>query len=258
MSYSTDLIKAKEWWVDIREKGPTDDVPDLIQPHLFAHAVNEMDVLMKSSFCYTSEGLWRNIDKARKEFYEITNSDDITKFLQYWAALVAKVKEDTQGPTKGAAWGLCFLGVVRNVPIAKRYVAAYLSNNLNLKYSLLVLAIEGVHQKYNAGEHTNLFKELFDMIKPDSSLAGDWRRGAQLAVMALAHAYPGTTVDNDSWVNFMAAIKIKQVPTYCLLKGEVEKPEPPPPPQPGGGFLWLIVILVVLAVCMLYYYNKNS
>jgi hypothetical protein len=129
-----------------------------------------------------------------------------------------------------------------NVPIAKRYVAAYLSKNLNLKYSLVVLAIEGVHQKYND-------KELYDTIQPDSSLVGDWRKAAQLAVMSLAHAYPGTEVEGHSWVNFMAAIKQKQVPQYCLLEGEVEKPEPPPP-QPGGGseFPWLIVILVVISV----------
>ena len=76
--------------------------------------------------------------------------------------------------------------------------------------------------------------------------------------MSLAHAYPGTTVEGQSWVNFMAAITQKRVRKHCLLEGEVEKPEPPPPPKPGGGFPWLIVILVVLAVYMLYYYNKNS
>ena len=108
-------------------------------------------------------------------------------------------------------------------------MAAYLSKNLNLKYSLVVLAIEGVHQKYTAGEHTNLLKELYDTIKPDSSLAGDWKRGAQLAVMSLAHAYPGAEVEEHSWVNFMAAITLKQVPQHCLLEGEVEKSEPPPP-----------------------------
>ena len=74
--------------------------------------------------------------------------------------------------------------------------------------------------------------------------------------MALAYAYPGTTVDKQSWVNVMAAIKIKEIPKYCLLEEEVDKPEPPP--QPAGGFPWLIVILVALAVYGLYYYNKNS
>ena len=137
-----------------------------------------------------------------------------------------------------------------NVTTVKRYVAAY------LKYSLVVLAIEGVHKKYNAGEHTNLFKELYDTIRPDSSLVGDWRKAAQLAVMALAHAYPGTVVESKSWVNFMIAIKIKQVPQYCLLDAEVEKPEPPP--EEGSQFPWLIVILVLLSVYGLYYYNKNS
>ena len=164
-----------------------------------------------------------------------------------------------QVPPRGPHGAYVSSGWGGNVPIAKRYVAAYLSKNLNLKYSLVVLAIEGVHQKYNAGEHANLFKELYDTIQPDSSLVGDWRKAAQLAVMSLAHAYPGTTVSNDSWVNFMAAIKQKQVPQYCLLEGEVEKPEPPPP-QPAGGseFPWLIVILVTLAVYGLYYYNKKS
>ena len=199
-----------------------------------------------------------NVDKARKEFYGITNSDDVTQFLQYWAALALKAKEDSAGG-KGITWGPCFLGVTGNVTTAKRYVAAYLSKNLNLKYSLVVLAIEGVHQKYTAGEHTNLFKELYDTIRPDSSLVGDWKRGAQLAVMSLAHAYPGTTVESTSWVNFMIAIRLKQVPQYCLLEGEVEKPEPPPPqPEEGSQFPLLIVILVLLSVYGLYYYNKNS
>jgi len=81
MSYDTDLIKAKEWWGDIKGKGIKDDVPDPIQPHPFAHAVNEMDGLMKTSYCYQSEGLFgMGIVKAQKEFYEITNSDDVTKF----------------------------------------------------------------------------------------------------------------------------------------------------------------------------------
>ena len=56
----------------------------------------------------------------------------------------------------------------------------------------------------------------------------------------------------------MAAIKKKQVPQYCLLEGEVEKPEPPPQPEGGSQFPWLIVILVLLSVYGLYYYNKNS
>ena len=259
MSYSTDLIKAKDgWWVVIKNLPPDKDFPDPIQPHPFTDAVKQMDGLMYRSYCYKSEGLFgMNVAKAQKEFYEITNSDDVTKFLQYWAALAAKVKEDKDAG-KGAIWGLCLLGMLGDIPTTKRYVAAYLSKNLNLKYSLVVLATEGVHQKYNAGEHTNLFKELFDIIKPDSSLAGDWKKTAQLAVMSLAFAYPGTEMNNDSWVNFMAAIRKKQVPQYCLLEGEVEKPDPPPPPKPGGGFPWLIVILVVLAVYMLYYYNKNS
>ena len=259
MSYTTDLIKAKVWWADIREKGPTDDVPDPIQPHPFTAAVNEMDGLMKTSLCYKSEGLLgTNIDNARKEFYDITNSDDVTKFLQYWAAQVAKAKEDTQSTTGKARWAACLLGMTGNIPTAKRYVAAYLSKNLNLKYSLVVLAIEGVHQKYTAGEHTNLFKELYDTIQPDSSVVGDWKKGAQLAVMSLAHAYPGTEVEGHSWVNFMSAIKLKMVPKYCLREGEVEKPDPPPQPAGGSEFPWLVVILVVLAVYMLYYYNKNS
>ena len=61
MSYTTDLIKAKEWWVDIREKGPTDDVPDPIQPHPFPDAVKQMDGLMNASFCYKSESLFMKL-----------------------------------------------------------------------------------------------------------------------------------------------------------------------------------------------------
>ena len=38
-----------------------------------------------------------NVDKAQKEFYEITNSDDVTQFLQYWAALALKAKEVGRG-----------------------------------------------------------------------------------------------------------------------------------------------------------------
>ena len=217
-----------------------------------------MDTLMTDSWCYKSEGLMMNVDKARREFYDITNSDNMTKFLQYWTQITLKAKEDTGG-IQVVGWGKCFYGVSEEIPTVKRYVAAYLSKNLNLKYSLVVLAIEGVHQKYNNKEHTNLFKELYDTIQPDSSLVGDWRKAAQLAVMSLAHAYPGTTVSNDSWVNFMSAIRLKMVPKYCLLEGEVAKPDPPTP-QPAGGSEspWLIVIVVVLAVYGLYYYNKNS
>ena len=89
MSYITDLIEAKKWWGDIKGKEVTDDVPDPIQPHPFTAAVNEMDGLMARSYCYKSEGLFgMGIVKAQKEFYDITNSDDITKFLQYWATLI--------------------------------------------------------------------------------------------------------------------------------------------------------------------------
>ena len=56
MSYSTDLIKAKEWWVDIREKGPTDDVPDPIQPHPFADGAQKMDKLMADFRCMIQIG----------------------------------------------------------------------------------------------------------------------------------------------------------------------------------------------------------
>ena len=83
MSFDTDLIKAKGWWADIREKGITDDVLDPIQPHPFTDAVQKMDKLMADSYCYKSEGLFIHVDKAWKEFYEINNSDDIAQFLQY-------------------------------------------------------------------------------------------------------------------------------------------------------------------------------
>ena len=257
MSYDTDLIKAKVWWVAIKHKRIDEDFADQIQPHPFTDAIKKMDTLMTDSWCYQSEGLFMNVDKARKEFYDITNSDNIAKFLQYWTQITLKAKEARF--IEAATWGKCFYGVSGDIPTVKRYVAAYLSKNLNLKYSLVVLAIEGVHKRYEAGKHTTLFNELYNTIRPDSSLAGDWRKGAQLAVMALAHAYPDTTVNNNSWVNFMIAIRLKQVPKYCLLEEEVEKPEPPPPqPEEGSEFPWLIVILVVLAVYGLYYYNKNS
>ena len=106
MSYITDLIKAKEWWGDIKGMGIKDNVPDPIQPHPFGDAVKKMDKLMTDSYCYKSEGLFgMGIVKAQKEFYEITNSDDITKFLQYWAALALKAKEDSEGATAGITWG---------------------------------------------------------------------------------------------------------------------------------------------------------
>ena len=57
MSYTTDLIKAKVWWADIREKEPTDDVPDPIEPHPFPDAVQQVDELLSNSYCYQPAGV---------------------------------------------------------------------------------------------------------------------------------------------------------------------------------------------------------
>ena len=154
MSYDEDPIKAKDgWWVVIKNLPSDKDFPDPNQPHPFTDAFKKMDKLMANSYCYKLEELLMNINSSRKEFYDVTNSDDITKILQYWAALFLKAKEDKDAG-KGLTWGPCFLGVMRNVPTVKQYVAAYFSARLNLKYSLTVLAIEGVHKKiHRRGAH---------------------------------------------------------------------------------------------------------
>ena len=75
-------------------------------------------------------------------------------------------------------------------PITCQTVRGCLSAKLNLKYSLTILSIEGIHAKYKAGEHTNLFKDLVDTIPPDSFLIEDTKKAMQLAVFYSTWTWP--------------------------------------------------------------------
>ena len=80
MSYDEDLLNAGKWWVDIKGKKLTDDVPDPITPQPFENAVKEMDKLLKDSSCYETKRPRMRTDEARKEFFKSTNSESITNF----------------------------------------------------------------------------------------------------------------------------------------------------------------------------------
>ena len=101
----------------------------------------------------------------------------------------------------------------------------------------------------------NMAQELQAIIKPDLYMATDLKKGAQLAVMAMPHAFDGTTMSNDPHVNFLDEIRKREVPTYCLLNQEVATLKPPEVMERNP---WLILVIVALALYCLYYYNKNS
>ena len=236
MSYDADRLKAADWWVATKGKGPTEDVPDPNGPPPFEDAVTQMEATLYDSSCFKTS----DEKKEKEEFRRITNSEDVSEFLEYWAQFAVRIKEQVeQGAdiyndplsfnwsnlsiADLASTGVCGANLLLNAPIFKRYIAAYLSVRLNLKYSLTVLAIEGVQQKYgpNVLPKDNMAQELQAIIKPDLYMATDLKKGAQLAVMAMAHAIEGTTMSNDPHVNFLAAIQKKEVPRYCLLNQEV-------------------------------------
>ena len=244
MSYEQDLLKAGDRWDKISKAKINDDVPDPIDPHPFKNAVTEMDQLLKGSWCYKTKGVLMNTDEARKEFFKITNSESITDFLQYWAHFAIRAQknlEEAQRIGQGSLMisstkvpcllraGRCAVNVLENKDVVKRYVAAYFSVRLNLKYSLAVLAIQGVETTFTADGHVanNPFAELYATIKPDLSMAADMKKGEQISVMALAHAYVGTIMETKSWVNFLTAVKEKKVPRYWLLDRKVEPLDPP-------------------------------
>ena len=157
--------------------------------------------------------------------------------------------------------GKCASKVLENMDVVKRYVAAYFSVRLNLKYSLAVLAIQGVETAFTKDRDVanNSFAELYTTIKPDPSMAADLKKGTQISVMALAHAYVGTDMDRNPWVNFLTAVRERKVPRYCLLDRKVEPLDPSDEEEESEGMNpWLIVILILVAVYGLYYYNKNS
>ena len=112
------------------------DVPDPIQPHPFADAVSKMDQWLYNSWCYSSEGLF-SYDAARKEFHDISNSGDITRFFAvrtyiYCAAFILKAREDLRS-AKAATWAKCAYGMLGHISLIKQYVAADLSTMVNLK-----------------------------------------------------------------------------------------------------------------------------
>ena len=142
MSYDEDLANAGKWWLNIKGKALTDDVPDTITPHPLAHAVTEMDKLLRRSWCYETERVLLNTDKARAEFFKITSSENMTDFLQYWARFALRAQanfKEAQRVYQGSLIspikvqsliraGKCAVNVLEIMDFVKRYMAAYFSN----------------------------------------------------------------------------------------------------------------------------------
>jgi hypothetical protein len=270
-SYDLDRLSAVRWWEDIRNKKVDEDVPDPIEPHPFPDAVANMDTLLRTYWCYEAEGMMYSQEKAHDEFVRISNTDQVIEFVAYWARFAERAKEQYEAaknpsslfsPTKATELlrtGRCYSAVMTNMHIVKRYMAAYFSRTLNVKYSLAVLALEGVKAHFDSDGtlENNPFETIQTLLKPDLKLFTDLNKGLQLSLMSMAFAFgtSDTTVGTDPWVSFMAAIDTREVPRYVLLNQKVKEVEVSKKQDTNP---WLILVIMALALYGLYYYNKNS
>ena len=269
-SYDYDLLNAGRWWEAIKNKEGHEDVPDLIEPHPFPDAVTNMDTLLRTYWCYEAEGMMYSQEKAHDEFVRISNTDKVIEFVAYWAQFAKRAKEQYEAakkpstllsPTKVielARTGRCYSAVLANIDIVKRYLAAYFSRTLNVKYSLAVLAVEGIKARFDSeGNPNNPFETIQTLLKPDLKLFTDLNKGLQLSLMSMAFAFAtsDTKIGTDPWVSFMWAIDTREVPRYVLLDQEVKEVEVSKKQEMNP---WLILVIMALALYGLYYYNKNS
>ena len=92
MSYDADRLKAGSWWEATKGKGVEEDVTDPNGPPPFEDAVTQMETIVYSSSCFKTS----DAKKEKEEFRRITDSKDISEFLEYWAQFAVRVKEQVE------------------------------------------------------------------------------------------------------------------------------------------------------------------